>query len=82
MTNREPVSLDQLRAGSRAIVRSLGGGPMFASRLAAFGLSLGSEVEVLQNRGHGPVLIRVRDTRIALGRGEAKKILAEALESE
>ena len=55
---------------------------MFASRLAAFGLSLGSEVEVLQNRGHGPVLIRVRDTRIALGRGEAKKILAEALESE
>ena len=34
-------------------------------------------IEVLQNRRRGPVLVRVRETRIALGHGEAAKILVE-----
>jgi ferrous iron transport protein A len=41
------------------------------------GLSVGSRLKVLQNRGHGPLLVLVRDTRIALGRGEALKIMVE-----
>jgi Fe2+ transport system protein FeoA len=52
------------------------------SRLSAMGLSIGSKFEVLQNRGHGPVLVLVRDTRIALGRGEAIKVMVEELEGE
>ena len=54
--------------------RSLSG---LAGRLAGMGLTVGSRVEVLQNRGHGPVLGRVRETRIGLGRGEAAKVLVE-----
>jgi ferrous iron transport protein A len=69
--------LDQLPAGSKAVVRQLGGGKEFANRLASMGLSVGSSLKVLQNRGQGPVLVLVRDTRIALGRGEAMKILTE-----
>jgi ferrous iron transport protein A len=41
------------------------------------GLTVGSRLEVLQNRGRGPMLVRVRETRIALGHGEAIKILVE-----
>jgi Fe2+ transport system protein FeoA len=30
-----------------------------------------------QNFGSGPVIVKVRDTRIALGRGEAMKVLVK-----
>jgi Fe2+ transport system protein FeoA len=38
------------------------------------GFTPGAEVTVLQNFGRGPLIARVRDARIALGRGEARKI--------
>lgn len=76
------VELDQLPVGARATVRRFGAGSQFASRLAAMGLSVGSPIQVLQNRGHGPVLVLVRDTRIVLGRGEAMKIQVEEAPSE
>ncbi len=60
------------------MVRALRAGRELTSRLAALGLVAGTPLEVLQNRGCGPLLIRVRDTRVALGRGEALKILVEA----
>lgn len=71
------VSLITLRAGAMAVVRKLDGNNTFTSRLAALGLAIGSNLEVLQNRARTPVLIRVRGTRIALGRGEADKIFVE-----
>lgn len=70
------IPLEEVAAGKRGVVRQLGGGPDFAARLAAMGPAVGAPVEVLQNRGHGPAL--VRGTRIALGRGEALKITVEA----
>jgi ferrous iron transport protein A len=78
MTNkRSCVPLAELPSGAQAVVRQVGGGKVLASRLAGMGLVVGSQLEILQNPDHGPVLIRVRGTRIALGRGEAMKILAE-----
>jgi ferrous iron transport protein A len=74
--------LTELKAGSRAIVRDMRGGKNILSRLSAMGLSVGSELEVLDNRGHGPILVLVRGTRIALGRGEATKIVVEELGGE
>lgn len=72
------VTLEQLDTGVCARVRKLGGGKEFAGRLSSMGLCVGSQLKVLQNSGHGPLLVLVRDTRIALGRGEAMKILVEA----
>lgn len=71
------LTLNTLRTGTFAVVRRLQGTISFTSRLAALGLSVGTDLEILQNRGRGPLLIRVRGTRIALGRGEAFKILVE-----
>jgi len=75
--NSSYVSLAELAPGAQVIVRKVGGGKTLASRLAAMGLLVGSRLDILQNPQHGPMLIRVRDTRIALGRGEATKVLAE-----
>ncbi|OGI44046.1 MAG: hypothetical protein A2150_02355 [Candidatus Muproteobacteria bacterium RBG_16_64_11] len=63
--------------GTHALVRALRGGQELMSRLSALGLVAGAPVEVLQNRGRGPLLVLVRDTRVALGRGEALKVLVD-----
>ncbi|MEW6132108.1 MAG: FeoA family protein [Pseudomonadota bacterium] len=71
------ITLDRLPQGAIAAVRKLSGGKELKSRLSAMGLTEGAHLTVLQNRGNGPVLVKVRDTRIALGRGEAIKVLVE-----
>jgi Fe2+ transport system protein FeoA len=43
-------------------------------RLAVLGFLPGEELTMVQNYGHGPVIVTVRDTRVALGRGEADQI--------
>lgn len=45
------------------------------SRLATLGFTPGAKVTIEQNFGHGPIIVMVRGTRIALGRGEAQKII-------
>jgi len=59
----------------RATIHDLRGGVRFRSRLAALGFTPGVQITMLQNLGHGPIIVTLRDTRIALGRGEAYKIL-------
>lgn len=69
--------LTDLPAGGRGVVRCLKGGKDFVARMAAFGFTTGTEVAVGQNYGHGPLIVSVRDTRVALGRGEAHKVMVE-----
>ena len=75
--NTPTLTLDQLPKDATAVVRQLRGGGELVHRLAAMGLTEGAQLVVLQNTGHGPMLVNVRDTRIALGRGEAIKVLVE-----
>ena len=82
MTGPQLVSLDKIPSGTSVFVRKMEGGRELVTRLTALGLSIGSQLKVLQNRAHGPLLVLVRDTRIALGRGQAIKILVEELEGE
>jgi Fe2+ transport system protein FeoA len=77
MNSPHATSLAELPTGARAVVRALRGGQQLMSRLSALGLVAGVPVDVLQNRGRGPLLVLVRETRIALGRGEAAKVLVE-----
>jgi ferrous iron transport protein A len=71
------VSLDQLPKDAQAVVRRLVGGGELLSRLISMGLVVGVPLVVLQNSGRGPVLVLVRDTRLALGRGEATRVLVQ-----
>jgi len=38
------------------------------------GFTPGVDIQVLQNYGSGPLIARVRNARIALGRSEANKV--------
>lgn len=75
--NEQRISLSALATGEVAMVRQLAGGRGFVSRLATLGFTPGAEVNMVQNFGHGPLIVNIRDTRIALGRGEAAKVLVE-----
>ncbi|MCU0484818.1 MAG: transcriptional repressor [Anaerolineales bacterium] len=61
-------------AGSVVRIVQYEGGHDFASRAISMGLPLGAEAKVIQNYGHGPLLVGIQGSRIALGRGEAAKI--------
>ncbi len=44
------------------------------------GLRIGKIVEVLNNKGRGPLLLKVDESRIAIGRGMAMKIMVRRIE--
>ncbi len=71
----ESLALRALPTGSSARVAALTGGHELMARLAALGLTPGTRLEVAQNPSNGPVIVLVRDTRLALGRSEAAHIL-------
>lgn len=69
--------LASLSPGTRAVVSALPRSPGLARRLISLGLTPGSEVRVLQNRGRGPLIIEVHGARLALGRGQAAWVAVE-----
>lgn len=71
------VPLGDLSPGSGGLVRRLRGRRLLAIRLSALGFSVGVRVIVLRNDRRGPLVVLVRGTRVALGRGAADKILVE-----
>ena len=76
------TKLSAVRGGESARIRQLAGGQVFMSRLAPLGFFPGARLRVIQNLGRGPLLVAVYDTRVALGRGEADKILVDRLTGE
>lgn len=71
--------LGEVPSGTCIIVRKLHGGKDFTSRMASLGFTIGAEVKVVQNFRHGPMIVTVRGTRVALGRGQALKIQGEVV---
>ena len=71
------MPLTMVTEGARAILRSVEGGRQLRGRLAALGLLPGTELEVIQNSGHGPFVIAVKGSRIVIGRGMADRIAVE-----
>ena len=69
------VALSEVRAGERGVVAALDGGRGLLSRMASLGFTPGAEVTVVQNFRRGPLIAQVRGARIALGRGEAGKVM-------
>jgi Fe2+ transport system protein FeoA len=70
----DALPLSALRAGERGIVVALAAGRNLLSRMTALGFTPGAEIIIIQNYGHGPLIVQVRQGRVALGRGEAQKI--------
>jgi len=71
----EAIVLSELSIGENAVLISCHGGRGMTGRLTTLGFIPGVEIEMTQNYGHGPLVVKVRESRVALGRGEARKIL-------
>jgi len=69
------LSVADLKPGDSAKVRKLKGGRGYVARLAALGFTLGVPLKVMRKNAHGPLLVSLRGTQIALGFGEAAGIL-------
>ena len=69
--NSQDALLCDLENGQKAKIVDFRGGPGFMSRMATLGFVPGTEVEMIQNYGRGPIIVSVRGTHVALGRRES-----------
>ena len=72
-------SLSDTPIGQKVRLVEIDGGKQLARRLLALGLTVGSEIEVLQHRGRG-VVVAKEGNRVALGKGITEKIRAVRLD--
>lgn len=70
----DAIPLSVLPSNENGTVERLEGGHEFVSRLSTLGFIPGSPIQVVQNFGVGPLIVIIRDSRIALGRREARKV--------
>jgi len=69
-----PLTLGAAEPGRPLRVAALAGGPALCARLAALGLLPGTGVTVIRRQERGPLVVNVRGSRVALGRGAARHI--------
>lgn len=63
--------------GQRMRIVSINGGNSIQSRLAELGVFPQEEVQVLSRTKHGPLLLMVRGSKLALGRGLGQSVMVE-----
>lgn len=71
----EDITLSDTAPGKRYTIRAIKDETRLVNRLSSMGLVCGSTLEVCQNLKKQPVLVFARDTLVAIGREESKKIL-------
>jgi Fe2+ transport system protein FeoA len=73
------MSLSGAKKGTRVVLKDIDWGMRLKKRLTDLGLTPGVEVEILSDTGRGPMMLSVRGTRLALGRGVCDKIFVDLL---
>lgn len=68
------MPLSMMAEGSRAIVTAIQGGHGLNRRLAEMGVFVNSEIALIRTGG-GPVVVEVRGSRLAIGRGMAQRVM-------
>lgn len=71
----EKYTLSEAAPGKQYIVKEIKDEARLVNRLSSMGLLCGSTIDVCQNNRKQPVLIFTRDTLVAIGREESKKIM-------
>ncbi len=65
------IQLTDLKPGTNAIIRHLDGGRSVVSRLVAMGFTPGGILSVVRGADGGPLLVCLKGSRVAIGKGEA-----------
>jgi len=72
-----PMPLSMASQDENVRLIEIRGGKQLKQRLADMGLNPGTTVRVMATNGEGPLILDVKDTRLAIGRRMAHKILVE-----
>ncbi len=81
MINKKHIPLTSAPKGKLVKLISIDGGHSITRRLVELGLTSGTIFKVVQDSG-GPLIINVRNSKIALGRGMAMKLLVDLVDGE
>lgn len=76
----EPITLSDAQPGNRYCILEIKKENRLENRLSSMGLLCGSDIDICQNREKQPVLVFARDTLVAIGREESKKIIVGGAE--
>lgn len=76
------ITLSEAKRGKTYIILNIKDEARLQNRLSSMGLLCGGRIEVCQNLQKQPVLVFARDTLIAVGREESKKIFVGGNENE
>ena len=69
--------LIDIKEGETVTVDNIKGCTDMKSRLCHLGILCGHSIKVIKNDSKGPLVIAVFDSKIAIGRGQASKIMVE-----
>ena len=75
METNMAVPLSLIGEGQTVNVVNINAGKGLKARLTALGLLPKARIMVLRNGGCGPFVVRIKNTRMALGRGVVEKIM-------
>lgn len=69
------MALSSVEAGKKIVIQDINGGRGIRSKLYSMGLIPGAKLTILRENGAGPVMVAIKDSRLAIGRGMAQKII-------
>ncbi|MFH2028912.1 MAG: FeoA family protein [Nanoarchaeota archaeon] len=69
--------LSDVKEGRTVKIKHVDCGMGLTRRLCELGLYDGTEIRVIRNHFSGPLVINVKDSRLVVGRGQAKQITVE-----
>ena len=73
------MTLEDIAVQQAALVRDIEGGRGVRSHLNTLGIHVGDRITVVERAPfRGPVLVEINGSRVALGRGIARKVKVEA----
>lgn len=75
MNNIIPLSFVDI--GDKVVIDKISGGDNFSKKMMEMGFNRGAEIIIVSNN-NGPIIVRVGESRVALGRGMAQKIMVKA----
>lgn len=76
------ITLSQAAPGQTYQIEEIRDEARLVNRLSSMGLLQGSAIEICENNKKQPVLLFARDTLIAIGREESKKIIVGGFHHE
>ena len=80
MKDKSLLSLSMTRPGQKVRLINIDAGDNLKSRLAAMGILPNVEFTVVSNACIGPFVVNVKGSKIALGRGMARKLTVKAVD--